>query len=29
MKAYKWQDGSINLFRPIGNARRLNASAIR
>jgi len=29
MKAYKWQDGSVHLFRPIENARRLNASATR
>lgn len=29
LKAYKWADGSINLFRPIENARRLNRSASR
>lgn len=29
MKAYKWADGSVNLFRPIENARRFNRSASR
>lgn len=29
MKAYRAKDGSINLFRPYENARRLNASARR
>ena len=29
MKAYKWADGSIRLFRPDGNAARLAASARR
>lgn len=29
MKAYKWEDGSVNLFRPIENAKRLNRSADR
>jgi branched-chain amino acid aminotransferase len=29
LKAYKWDNGSINLFRPIENARRFNRSAER
>jgi branched-chain amino acid aminotransferase len=29
LKAYKWQDGSIALFRPEMNARRFNHSAVR
>ncbi len=29
LKAYKWQDGTINLFRPEMNARRFNHSADR
>ncbi|MBS1877001.1 MAG: branched-chain amino acid aminotransferase [Acidobacteria bacterium] len=29
MKAYRWPDGSINLFRPYENARRFNRSADR
>jgi branched-chain amino acid aminotransferase len=29
LKAYKWKDGSVNLFRPIENACRLNNSATR
>ena len=29
LKAYKWQDGSIALFRPEMNARRFNCSAER
>lgn len=29
MKAYKWSDGSIRLFRPYENARRLQASCER
>ena len=29
MKAYKWADGSINLFRPAENAKRFNKSATR
>lgn len=29
LKAYRWEDGSINLFRPIENARRLNRSVER
>jgi branched-chain amino acid aminotransferase len=29
LKAYKWDDGSIKLFRPIENARRFNCSAER
>ena len=29
LKAYKWQDGSIALFRPEMNAKRLNHSAAR
>ena len=29
MKAYTWDDGSVNLFRPIENARRMNLSARR
>lgn len=29
LKAYKWEDGSINLFRPAENARRFNRSAER
>ena len=29
LKAYKWADGSVHLFRPEQNARRLNNSAAR
>ena len=29
MKAHKWEDGSINIFRAIENANRLNISAKR
>ncbi len=29
LKAYKWPDGSIGLFRPDANARRFNSSARR
>ncbi|KAL0241610.1 hypothetical protein GEMRC1_006845 [Eukaryota sp. GEM-RC1] len=29
MKAYKWEDGSLALFRPFDNARRFNVSAER
>ena len=29
MKAYRWDDGTVALFRPEQNARRLNASARR
>lgn len=29
LKAYKWADGSVHLFRPEENARRLNRSAER
>jgi branched-chain amino acid aminotransferase len=29
MKAYRWEDGSINLFRPFENAKRFNESAER
>jgi branched-chain amino acid aminotransferase len=29
LKAYKWADGSVNLFRPIENARRFHRSAER
>lgn len=29
LKAYRWDDGSINLFRPIENARRFHRSAKR
>lgn len=29
MKAYKWADGSVNLFRPTDNAKRFNKSAAR
>ena len=29
MKAYRWKDGSIHLFRPIENAKRINISAER
>lgn len=29
MKAYRWADGSVNVFRPFDNARRFNKSATR
>ena len=29
LKAYKWADGSVHLFRPVENARRFNRSAER
>lgn len=29
LKAHRWPDGSVNLFRPIENARRMNRSAER
>ncbi|WP_062307965.1 branched-chain amino acid aminotransferase [Demequina subtropica] len=29
LKAYRWADGSVHLFRPIANAERLNRSAWR
>lgn len=29
MKAYRWEDGSIHLFRPYENAKRINISAER
>ena len=29
MKAYRWADGSVHLFRPIENAKRINISAER
>ena len=29
LKAYRWANGSVHLFRPMENARRLNASAER
>ena len=29
MKAHKWEDGTINVFRASENAKRLNASANR
>ncbi|GIG55181.1 branched-chain amino acid aminotransferase [Demequina activiva] len=29
LKAYRWADGSIHLFRPEANAARFNASAVR
>jgi branched-chain amino acid aminotransferase len=29
LKAYLWEDGSVNLFRPYENARRLARSAVR
>ncbi|MEM4247882.1 MAG: branched-chain amino acid aminotransferase [Candidatus Nanoarchaeia archaeon] len=29
LKAFKWKDGSINVFRPYENAKRLNRSAER
>ena len=29
LKAYKWADGSVHLFRPEQNARRMNRSAVR
>ena len=29
MKAYRWKDGSIHLFRPMENAKRINISAER
>lgn len=29
MKAYRWADGSIHLFRPMENAKRINISAER
>ncbi|MBQ3457526.1 MAG: branched chain amino acid aminotransferase, partial [Synergistaceae bacterium] len=29
MKAYRWSDGSIHLFRPMENAKRINVSAER
>ncbi len=29
LKAYRWKDGSVRLFRPLENARRINCSARR